>query len=644
MDRRQIGSGYVAETLVGQGACGQVWAGRDTEGRPWAIKVLRSELAADPGLVTRFVSERTVLEAIRHPHVVSVHDLVVEGTTLAVVMPLIEGSDLRGELRARGSIEPAGVASWGAQLAGALQAAHRAGVVHRDVKPENVLVRESDEAAMLTDFGIARIIDGATHSTMMLGTPQYMAPEIAEGRAAGPEADLYSLGILLYELACGVTPFMGRGSAMATLRAHLSEVPGRPVGVPDELWTVIAMLVSKDPTRRGGTAGQVEARLAGMVGRLEGLPAAPRVAEPPPAERHVTWAPPLDASVAQQTSRWVGPARPGAPTGAPWRGTPGQGPPPYGAGPPGSRPVPQRGYAPGPQRGYAPGPPRGYPSAPARGYPSAPQGYLSAPPRGVAGGRVPPGYVAARPSRPAPPPPRNRMSPWLLGVGAAVLMAAGILGAMLAAGAWDDESAPSPPAASDSPSAPGGESATTPGVTEVTVRPQAATLDGAAANPPAATAQTTAATAGQNSGGSSSSQAPETPRTQVDVAARRASAESLLSQYLTHAESKTLTPELMVGYFVESVSWYDRGQKSREEILTISQGDPTKARSTFRTNRTESFDAATTYSGLEADVLTLHRTFTRPDGETGDFLVTYTHVYDRPGQAPRIAKVRETRL
>lgn len=284
---RQIGSEYRVESILGQGASGTVWLGHDRGDRPWAVKVLREELATDPGVVHRFVREREVLASIRHPHVVGVHDLVIEGSTLAIVMDLVEGPDLRTVLRRRGTVEPATVVRWGGQIAGALAAAHAAGVLHRDVKPENVLVVQETGDALLTDFGIARLMEGAARSMTLVGTPLYMAPEVAEDEPLTAAVDLYALGVLLYELCCGVSPFAGHSSMMATLRAHALEVPGRPEGIPDRLWQLIDELLEKDPRHRPAGADTVAARLAAMAPDVAEVPAAPLRRQPPPIRRHL---------------------------------------------------------------------------------------------------------------------------------------------------------------------------------------------------------------------------------------------------------------------------------------------------------------------------------------------------------------------
>ncbi len=354
VEERQLGSSYRLQEHLGEGASGSVFAAVDRGGRRFAVKLLRDDLARDQGIVSRFVQERTLLASIRHPNVVEVHDLVVEGSTLAIVMDLVDGGDLRSELRTRGTIPPAQIAVWGSQIALALDAAHQKGIVHRDVKPENILI-DSTGTARLTDFGIAKLVDGSARSTMLLGTPQYMAPEIAEDKEAGSSADLYSLGVTLYELACGVPPFAGRGAAMATLRAHALELPGRPSGIPNGLWSLIDALLAKDPRNRPPSGQAVAQSLADGASAWASLPAG-QVLTAPPAPRGtiqpVQPSAPFDDNATIMAVRQA-PAgmaasdntvfvnRPGVPPGgsSPWGS-------PAGGG------YPQGGYASSPGQGY----------------------------------------------------------------------------------------------------------------------------------------------------------------------------------------------------------------------------------------------------------------------------------------------------
>lgn len=278
-----LGSSYILGERLGGGAMGTVYKARDHQGQEYAVKVLRSELAEEPELVQRFVQESSALTSIEHPDVVGMHDLVIEGSTLAIVMDLVPGHDLRTEIRRRGSLPPAEAARIAAGVASGLAAVHRAGLVHRDVKPENVLLDTTVEppTPKVTDFGIARIADAsaATRSSMMVGTPNYMAPEIAEGATPTPAVDSYALGILLYEMCAGLTPFEG-GNYVAVIKRHAESAPGRPDGMPDEIWDVIRDLLAKDPASRP-SAGQVVPYLTDLSFRLRGTPAAPALSEAP---------------------------------------------------------------------------------------------------------------------------------------------------------------------------------------------------------------------------------------------------------------------------------------------------------------------------------------------------------------------------
>ncbi len=343
--KQPLGSAYLLGEVLGAGASGQVRAGTDREGNEYAVKLLHPSLAADPAVVRRFVAERDVLRAIRHPHVVAVTDLVIEGNTLAIVMERVDGGDLRDRLRESGTIAPELVAEWGSHIAAGLHAAHVQSVVHRDVKPENVLLDESHDppAARLSDFGVARLL-GEAHTGMLLGTPHYLAPELAQGAPATPAADLYALGITLYELACGHVPYAARRGPQAVLAAHVHEEPGRPLGVPDRLWEIIRALLEPDPGRRLAPAGRVSDELRAAAEELAGAPAARRLPDPPPtkpragAPGRVGWAGsapgsaagahPRPAIAAGRPVRPVAPVspngrlRPGAPFGPGGAGTP----------------------------------------------------------------------------------------------------------------------------------------------------------------------------------------------------------------------------------------------------------------------------------------------------------------------------------
>ncbi|GAA3672938.1 serine/threonine-protein kinase [Nonomuraea antimicrobica] len=275
-----LGSRYVLLDEIGAGAMGTVWRARQRDtGEIVAVKLLRDGLAGDPDLVLRFVQERNVMRALRHPNIVTVRDFVIEGDRLALVMDLIEGADLRTLLRQRGTLPPAEAARLTARIADALAAAHAVGIVHRDVKPGNVLIEGATGQVRLTDFGVARIVHGPglTQTSSVLGTPAYLAPEVADGDAPTAAVDVYALGLIAYELLAGRPPFAGE-HPMALLRQHATAVPRRLPGMPDALWSVVWACLAKDPAARPATRAvavaldEAAASLAGWTA----LPPVPR--------------------------------------------------------------------------------------------------------------------------------------------------------------------------------------------------------------------------------------------------------------------------------------------------------------------------------------------------------------------------------
>ncbi|MET9482991.1 serine/threonine-protein kinase [Streptomyces sp. NPDC006638] len=275
---RNIGSRYIAHQILGRGSAGTVWLGEGPEG-PVAIKLLREDLASDQELVGRFVQERTALLGLDHPRVVGVRDLVVDGNDLALVMELVRGTDLRTRLDRERRLAPEAAVAIVADVADALAAAHKAGVVHRDVKPENILLDMEGplgpggaHPALLTDFGVAKLIDTPrrTKATRIIGTPDYLAPEIVEGLPPRAAVDIYALATVLYELLAGFTPF-GGGHPGAVLRRHVTETVVPLPGIPDELWQLLVQCLAKAPASRL-RASELAARLREQLPGLAGIP------------------------------------------------------------------------------------------------------------------------------------------------------------------------------------------------------------------------------------------------------------------------------------------------------------------------------------------------------------------------------------
>ncbi|MFJ2113909.1 serine/threonine-protein kinase [Streptomyces sp. NPDC087850] len=275
---RNIGSRYTAHQILGRGSAGTVWLGEGPEGAV-AIKLLREDLASDQELVGRFVQERTALLGLDHPRVVAVHDLVVDGNDLALVMELVRGTDLRTRLDRERRLAPEAAVAIVADVADGLAAAHAAGIVHRDVKPENILLDMEgplgpggSHPALLTDFGVAKLIDTPrrTKASRIIGTPDYLAPEIVEGLPPRAAVDIYALATVLYELLAGFTPF-GGGHPGAVLRRHVTETVVPLPGIPEELWQLLVQCLAKAPASRL-RASELAARLREQLPGLAGIP------------------------------------------------------------------------------------------------------------------------------------------------------------------------------------------------------------------------------------------------------------------------------------------------------------------------------------------------------------------------------------
>lgn len=282
--RRALGSRYELQERLGSGAMGEVWRTLDrSSGDHVAAKLLRRELTEDPEIVGRFIQERSILLGLRHDNVVRVRDLVVEGDDLAIVMDLVTGSDVRAMLDRSGTCSARESVEVVAAVLDALAAAHAAGCLHRDVKPDNVLLAEGPEPlgerVRLSDFGIARLAqDSTVQATGLLGTPGYMPPELfSEGRFSGA-SDVYAAGVMLYELVAGRTPFAGAGTAHTVGFRHVTAAP--PVlPVAPELWHVLDALLAKDPTVRPAPATAAR-MLRELPDTVLDAPALPPQAEP----------------------------------------------------------------------------------------------------------------------------------------------------------------------------------------------------------------------------------------------------------------------------------------------------------------------------------------------------------------------------
>lgn len=281
---RALGRKYLLHSRLGAGAMGEVWRAEDRDtGAVVAAKLLRGEYTRDPQIVGRFIQERAILLTLDHPNIVRVRDMVVEDEDLAIVMDFVDGQDLRSLLEARGTLEPGEAARIAGCVARALAYAHAHSCLHRDVKPDNVLLGgKATPAVYLTDFGIARLAtETSMRATTGLGTPDYMAPEIFTTEQVSVAADVYGVGVLLYELLAGRTPYAGAGSQWTIANRHVTTAPPPIPDLPAPLWTLLAAMLDKNPARRP-SAERVALTLDGLAKDLSGI--APLQVQPEPTE------------------------------------------------------------------------------------------------------------------------------------------------------------------------------------------------------------------------------------------------------------------------------------------------------------------------------------------------------------------------
>lgn len=251
---------------------GEVWRATDTVlERAVAVKVLRAGAAAESTFRRRFAHEARVMAALRHPGVAAVYDYGTTDDGAYLVMARIDGQSLQRRLAERGRLSAAETGVIVAQAARALQAAHQAGIVHRDVTPGNLII-EPDGNVVLVDFGVARSAasETLTGARNVIGTASYMAPEQVAKRVIGPAADLYALGAVAYHCLAGQPPFTGDDAVAVALRHVRERPPPLPAGVPARLQRLVARALAKDPADRHPSAAAL-ARDAERVGGGPGL-------------------------------------------------------------------------------------------------------------------------------------------------------------------------------------------------------------------------------------------------------------------------------------------------------------------------------------------------------------------------------------
>ncbi len=303
---------YRLQRLIATGGMGQVWEAVDSRlGRRVAIKVLKQEYSSDPEFIERFRAEARTVAMLNHPGIAAVHDygetdMEGEGRTAYLVMELVNGEPLNSVIKRTGRLSLRHALDMLEQTGRALQVAHAAGLVHRDIKPGNILITPTGQVK-LTDFGIAKAVDAApvTQTGMVMGTAQYIAPEQALGEDATAASDVYSLGVVGYEAVSGKRPFTGDGALTVAMK-HIKEQPAPlPPDLPPNVRELIEITLVKNPGMRYRSGGQfADAVAAVRSGRRPPRPnSAPTIKATPAAIPGAAKRPPAAVEAARAAAR-----------------------------------------------------------------------------------------------------------------------------------------------------------------------------------------------------------------------------------------------------------------------------------------------------------------------------------------------------
>ncbi|MEV5839770.1 Stk1 family PASTA domain-containing Ser/Thr kinase [Nocardia sp. NPDC052112] len=323
---------YRIDAPIARGGMSMVFRGVDTRlDRPVAIKVMDPKFAADPQFLSRFEFEARAVAKLKHPSLVAVYDQGVDGEYPFLIMELVEGGTLRELLRERGPMPPHAVRAVAEPVLAAIGVAHSAGLIHRDIKPENVLISDSGEVK-IADFGLVRAVAAAntTSASVILGTAAYLSPEQVTAGTADSRSDVYSFGILIFELLTGQVPFTGDTSLSVAYQRIENDVPSPSefiAGIPPEFDELIARATNREPAHRFADANEMAAELHSIAVALnlppyrvpapqesaEHLSASFQTAAPNPQQARAAAPPPPSA----QHTRVVTAARPRVPGGPP---------------------------------------------------------------------------------------------------------------------------------------------------------------------------------------------------------------------------------------------------------------------------------------------------------------------------------------
>jgi serine/threonine-protein kinase len=312
MDKGLLNNRYRLVEMVGSGGMAVVFKGVDTLlHRPVAIKILREAYADDDTFLSRFQQEARSAARLDHPNVVTVYDVGRDGDRHYIVMEHVDGEDLKSCIRRKGRLTVAEAVDIATQVAAGVGHAHKAGIIHCDVKPQNVLLTE-DGTAKVADFGIARALSesGLTDSDVVWGSPLYLAPEQAAGERPTPASDVYSIGVTLYEMLAGVPPFQAEKPAALALM-HVQDDPP-PLSeynayVPSQLEWIVRKLLSKEPAARYRTADQLALVLREYQARVSQATGLYQVPEEVAAANETRSTPPssVDADARADWLTWI---------------------------------------------------------------------------------------------------------------------------------------------------------------------------------------------------------------------------------------------------------------------------------------------------------------------------------------------------
>ena len=271
-----VGDRYRLDDRIAAGGMGEVWQATDTVlGRDVAVKTLHTDRAGDPGFQTRFRHEARAMAVLHHPNVADVFDYGESGSDAYIVMARVDGEPLSHRIAERGRLTAAETLSIIVQAGRALEAAHQAGIVHRDVKPGNLII-QPDDTVVLVDFGVARSAESSTltGAKEVVGTALYIAPEQVSKQVTGPAADIYALGAVAYHCLAGHPPFLGDNPVTVAMSHLNDDPPPLPDDVPQPVQALVATAMAKNPAKRFPSAAAMADAAASIDGVTDGAAAA----------------------------------------------------------------------------------------------------------------------------------------------------------------------------------------------------------------------------------------------------------------------------------------------------------------------------------------------------------------------------------